>query len=422
MHELCTRIARSVEICKNRNLFANNDLWQKRTRACIETTASLVCCANTDLAWFGDIPELLGDIGDLEKMRELSLAGTDELFVGRWTCLSLMAIRPILADNADVQSSAKQTMEFLANDTGNIDALAGAQKIDKMLQKARDSLLGLRDALPDTEDLTEVKEILCGHESQISELEQINIEPDHLKWVDRGIFWIQHAIDRSFGRIISQFPGILDDVYLYYDDDIPFSKLSRDPRKLQFIWPGSTLRIMNSPALTLRNIIEGQGDADAYKELLKNLENIPFSIWQGDEMQRQLWRLEDLRDGGGLGFTVNLFFLAFDQLLSTSPSMESYSALYTGTFRAITSDWSKRKDSFGTQNILLDIAMSRLWEFGFRYPAYIVDEFLVLLGKIFEGQTGTHIDNARQQFESDETFDACGFKKRLIRVLTSGQA
>jgi hypothetical protein len=100
VHELSTRVARSVEICKNRKLFSNNDgLWRKRTRACIEATASLVCCANAKLAWFGGISKLVGDIGSFEKIRELSLAGTDELFVMRWTCLSLVAIRPILADN-----------------------------------------------------------------------------------------------------------------------------------------------------------------------------------------------------------------------------------------------------------------------------------------------------------------------------------
>jgi hypothetical protein len=59
VYELSTRVARSVQICKNRKLFATNDLWQKRTRACIEATASLVCCANAKLGWFGGISKLL---------------------------------------------------------------------------------------------------------------------------------------------------------------------------------------------------------------------------------------------------------------------------------------------------------------------------------------------------------------------------
>jgi hypothetical protein len=98
-------------------------------------------------------------------------------------------------------------------------------------------------------------------------------------------------------------------------------ELPCDPRKLQFIHPWQTLKSMCSPAWTLHNILEEQCDPDAYKELLMSLKKL-FSAgrWDGDEMERQLWRLQDLRDGGGLGFTVELFFLALSQLLSTSSS------------------------------------------------------------------------------------------------------
>jgi hypothetical protein len=428
VHELSTRVARSVEICKNHKRFADNDgLWRKRTRACIEATASLVFCANAKLAWFGGISKLLGDTGSFEKIRELSLAGTDELFVTRWTCLSLVAIRPILEDKQWVQYRARRTIEWFASadDTGNKDALAGVQKIDETLQKAGGCLFGLYDALRKTEDLTEeVKEILRGHESQISELEKINIEADRLQWVDYRIFDIQNAINDDSPHTISQFPGVLDDLNWALIPFSQFVELSRDPRKLQFMRPGQTLKSMCSPALTLRNILDGQGDADAYKELLKNLQIFRnWSGWQGDEMQRQLCRLQDLGDGGGLGFTVELFFLALSQLLSASPSNESHSALYTGTFRAITSDWSKHKHSLGTQKHLLDVAMSRRREFGAHYPAYIVDEFLLLLGNIFEGQKGPHIDKSRQQCEYFELYGPSGrFKEKVLRVLTRGQA
>jgi hypothetical protein len=431
VHELSTRVARSVEICKNRKLFANNDgLWRRRTRACIEATASLVCCANSKLAWFGDISELLGDIGSIEKIRELTLAGTDELFVTRWTCLSLVAIRAMLADNSNVQICAMQTMELFAkeDDTGNNDALETAQKIGKTVQRASDCLFPLCDALRKTEDLTEeVKEMLRGHESDISELEQINIEADRLGWADYGISDMQNAINFDFHPIISQYPGILDDFDLYYEVPISFNRLvelSRDPNKLQFIFPAQTLKGICSPALTLRNILEGQQDPDAYKELLKNLKTFNFFPgWQGNEMQRQLWRLQDLRDVGGLGLTVELFFLSLSQLLSTSRSKESHSSLYTGTFRAITSDWSKHKHSLGTQKLLLDIAVSRHWEFeAHYYPAYIVDEFLLLLGNIFKEQTGPHIDSARQQFQSFRWYGPGRFWERVLRVLTWGQA
>ena len=253
LHELGTRVARSVETCKNHKLFANNDgLWRKRTRACIEATASLVCCANAKLAWFGDISKLLGDIGSFEKIRELSSSGTDQLFVMRWTCLSLVAIRPIPENNVILQYRATGTMISFAeeDDTGNNDALASAQKIDKTLKKARECLNQLFSVLPETGDLTEeVKEILRGHESQLSELEQINVEADRLARVDYGISVIQGAINHDSHQIISQLPGLLDDFDLYNQALIPFSRLvdlSRDPRKLQFIRPGQTLKSMCS--------------------------------------------------------------------------------------------------------------------------------------------------------------------------------
>ena len=424
MHELSTRVARSVEICKNRTLFSSDDLWRKRTRACIEATASLVCCANANVAWFGGIPKLLGDIGCFEKIRELSLAGKDELFVIRWTCLSLVATQQIL-EHKSMQDCARRAICRFTRDPGNHekDTLAKAQKIDETLQKVKRHLIWLNRALPETEDLTEVVEILRDHESQISELEQINIEADSLHRVNYGIFLMQYAINDDSHEITSQIPGVLDNLDLAPFPFSRFVELSRDPRKLQFIRPKQMLQSMCSPATTLRNILEGQGDAVAYKELLKFLRRFFFqSGWQGDEMQRQLWRLQDLRDGGGLGFTVELFFLAVSQLSSASSSNASHSALYAGTFHAITSDWSKHKDSLGTQKLLLDIAMSRCREFDGQYPDYIVDKFLLLLGNIFNGQTGAHIDKARQQLESFGLYSPRGFVERVFRLLAPGQA
>ena len=426
MHEFSTRVTRTLEICKNRNLFSDKDLWRKRTRACIETTAMLVYCVDAKLTLFGDISKLLGDIGISEKIREVSLTGMDQLFSMRWTCLSLVVIRSILDDNLEVKDWAIMAMYYLelADDTGNRDALAGAQKVDETLQKAMDCLFQLYDALPDTEELTEeVKETLCGHESQIAELEQINIEADHFDRVDHWIFLTQNGINNYSHQITSQIPGVLDHLDWAPITFTRLVELYRDTRKRQFIPPRQTLKAMCSPATTLRDILKGQGDADAYKELLKNLAEFRHRTgWQGDEMQRQLWRLQDLRDGDGLGFTVELFFLALPQLLSTSPSNESHSALYTGTFRAITSDWSRHKDSLGTQKLLLDIAMSRLPEFDSVYPVYIVEVSLKLLGNIFEGQTGPHIDNAKQMFEGSQWYDPRRFRERALRILSRGQA
>jgi hypothetical protein len=127
-------------------------------------------------------------------------------------------------------------------------------------------------------------------------------------------------------------------------------------------------------------------------------------------MKRQLWRLLDLRDGGGLGFTTELFFLALRQLelelSSTSSSSELKEFYFTGTFKAITSDWKTYKNSVGTQRILLDLLCdlvigSRGTFSNFSYPSYIVDMLLKLVGKMVEGHDGSHahINDIIQELE-----------------------
>jgi hypothetical protein len=429
VYGLSSRTARFLETCKNRGLFANDDLWQRRTRACIETTASLVLCANAKLAWFGDITKLLEDIGSFENTRELSEKGMDQSFVMRWSCLSLVAIRKILEDDWDVRSNAGEAVTSLAEEdnTGNNQAQTRAQKADKTLQNARKHLHKLYDAMSKAENLTEAKEILRDHESEISELEKINIVADSLEDVDRWMFDTQSSI----AKIISQFPGIRDSLDPAFVRFSHFVEQFRDPRKVQFIRPGRTLKSLCCIVPTLRDILGGQGlgDVNAYQDMFNDLKTfVVESRWRGNELQRQLWRMQDLRDGSGFGFTVELFLLALQQLLSTSSSPESHSTLYMGTFRAITSDWSRYKDSLGTQRIFLDIVVTRGWEFDLpgRYPAFIANEFLVLLGKVFEGQAGLHIDEAVNRLSSlsPDTLHARPrkFKAKALKVITRARA
>lgn len=78
--------------------------------------------------------------------------------------------------------------------------------------------------------------------------------------------------------------------------------------------------------------------------MLKNLGAlVHVPAWQGNLLRLQLWRLQDLCDGGELGFTVELFFLALKQLLSTSA--RSKQSHLTGRS---TNTRSERNASFST--------------------------------------------------------------------------
>ncbi|KAH9029930.1 hypothetical protein EDB85DRAFT_1964511 [Lactarius pseudohatsudake] len=124
-------------------------------------------------------------------------------------------------------------------------------------------------------------------------------------------------------------------------------------------------------------------------------------------MRRQLWRLQDLRDGGGLGFTVELFFLSVRRLLSMSPLHESNSVFYVGTFKVITSHWMEGRKSLGTHRILLNIICDLIIRdrgilSDFSYPKSITNMLLDTVGDMLRGYEGPdeHIREAVREIES----------------------
>ena len=395
MHELNTRVAHLLETCKNRDLFASEELWRKRTRGCVETTVSLVRCASAELGQFGDIVQLLGDIGVDQKVRELSSKGKDQMFVMRWTCLSLVAIQPVLASDLDLYDLAGWAISSLTEDQGHTGE---NQTQTRTIKTFYNALEELSDTLVLSGNVTEAeaRKILSNNKSLISTLRDIGEQYD-----DSADWWIQvvqRGVVKATHRITCQLPGIK------FDDPATESvHLSQpnesycDHHKFQFMSPWHRLKRISEVAHTFHNIIEGQWNNVAFKEGIKDLQEV-LSLVRDDPLRRkrEVWRLQDLHEGGGLGFTVELFFLALRQLSYTSSSGQSHSALLIGTFRGITSDWRKYKKSLGTQKLLLDWVVSDngiIFDATNIYPGPIVDAFLKLLANVFEGQGGSHIDD-----------------------------
>ncbi|KAH8988585.1 hypothetical protein EDB92DRAFT_1871350, partial [Lactarius akahatsu] len=170
----------------------------------------------------------------------------------------------------------------------------------------------------------------------------------------------------------------------------------------QFVFLSQRLRLLCSYAPKLRDIIDGRGD-DVYQEVLGSLGTLwddadrrRLVLGQQHLMERQLWRLLDLRDGGGFGFSVEVFFLVLARLLSPQ---DKNTALYIKTFGAITSGWRQHKDCIGTQRVILnlicDIAICDRGIFSKpTFPTDIANELLTLFENMAEGQSGSHIDDA----------------------------
>jgi len=208
---------------------------------------------------------------------------------------------------------------------------------------------------------------------------------------------VQRDVDRTTRGIIRQLPGInFDNAETEVVNLSQLKELYRDRHKFPFIFPSHNLKTIRKVTDTFRNILEGQSVNDSLKDVFKDLQEMFKLSGRDNPLRRELWRLQDLREGGGLGFTVELFFLALRQLLSTSSSKGFHSALLIGTFQAITPDWSKYKSPLGTQRLLLEWVVSDngiIFHPTDAYPDLIVDEFLELLANVLKGQRGPHIDD-----------------------------
>ena len=414
--DLCKRVRHLLDTCKS----SSKDLSSRnRARGCVGTVASLVLCANVKPELFGVFGRLLRELGEVEKIRELSAEGSNVSFVTCWSCLYLVVVTRRGLDFASTaaQIVIRRLSRFRLEEDSkrtNIEdadgkALENSRRIDDYFETACQFCLGLEEAFrPDQEGRTkeQVREVLArDHEASISKLESAIPVADQMTGIDKFASRINGRID--YGML----PGVSLDEFKETKKRIQsgqFFNVSAGDAQVfmpQIVFLTQRLRLLCSYAPKLRDIMNGQGDNGVYQETLEDLR----ILWNPDDrphsvvnrrhlMERQLWRLLDLRDGGGFGFLVELFFLMLGQLLSMASSPDTHSALYIGTFRAITSGWRERKHSIGTQRVILnlicDIALpNRGVITNHAYPTYIIDELLVLLGNIVEGQSGSHIDD-----------------------------
>ncbi|KAF8489090.1 hypothetical protein F5888DRAFT_1809093 [Russula emetica] len=424
VYELCRRVRYFFETCKDEGNFMDTGIGRRRMRGYVETAASLVCCTGVDLGLFGEVGEVLSEVGDKEETNNPLKIRSSPSFAVRLTCLSLVAIRKMVDDNG-LQELAKFALDEIAHlqtDYGyhqdTMALMVIAQRIDDYLTRAWASVVDLRQAfeswsLNRTE--SDIKRVLDSHRESISELEHIAIEARGVQEVDWHFDLLLETMDETTHKLMQRLPGVFFDkpklarpFTISEAFDFPSVGTTRVPPQL--ISPGRQIQSLCTLGRKLRNIIEEQDNTESHEETLKSLlGSLPVSLRELNYlMKRQLWRLLDLRDGGGLGFTIELFFHVLRQLelSSTSSSSELKKNFYTGTFKAMTSDLENCKNSVGTQGILLDllcdlVIRSRGAFSNFPYPPYIVEMLLELIGKMVKGYKGfhAHIDDIIQELE-----------------------
>jgi hypothetical protein len=426
VYELCRRLRYFFETYKDEGKFVETKVGRtRRMRGYVETAASLVCCTGVQLGSFGEVGEVLSEVGDAVKI------GSSPSFAMRLTCLSLVAIRKMVDDNSlRLQELAKFALDGISHlQTGygyhqledTTALMAISQRVDDYLTRAWAHVVDLHLAfesrsLNRTE--SDIKRVLNNHKESISALERIATEVGGVEEVDWHFTLLLDTIDATTQGLIQRLPGVFFEKSkpagpIMICEVFDFPSVGNTPVPPLLIPPGRQIQSLCILGRKLRDIIEEQ-NTESHQETLNSLESlrkIPVSLHGLNYlMKRQLWRLLDLRDGGGLGFTTELFFLALRQLelelSSTSSSSELKEFYFTGTFKAITSDWKTYKNSVGTQRILLDLLCdlvigSRGTFSNFSYPSYIVDMLLKLVGKMVEGHDGSHahINDIIQELE-----------------------
>ncbi|KAH9061799.1 hypothetical protein EDB83DRAFT_2315567 [Lactarius deliciosus] len=384
-----------LDTCDHPRHFKNKDARDRRKVACIEATSSLVRIIDYRLDGIEEIGKAA-----IKMLPGRFISSPPLSFIIRWTCLSLVDIRRTLRTNS-LKASAEQAVYALARFRPDETGGEGAQRIDECLKAACECAEDLRRAFePWTQDRTreQVEQILLTHGQQISELERIKSEADGLGDVDRQISVYRDAVDNASNDIF----GHLGDYRLW--------EIYRDHMQLIYPGTGKQLQALTRLGLKLREVLDGQV-AEGYKEVLKSLKSIDndlVSLRQPNgSMKRQLWRLQDVSDGGGLGFSVEHFFLVLKQLLRRYYLDESNSVFYTGTFKMITSRWEESKESPGTHHVLLNIICDLIIPgrgifSDYPFPESVTTMLLDVVRKMLQGYTGPdeHIRDAVREIES----------------------
>jgi hypothetical protein len=280
-----------------------------------------------------------------------------------------------------------------------------AQRIDNLLTEACDRLGALYwNVSEDALTKENVKQNVKRSETLISRLGDIEVEAERFRQLDERLDKIQSFIGTK-ATVIRQLPGVVlsqSQVYTPADGTsvgiVAAASWFRDRAKCPFVLPRQALLLLCSCVSFFQYVLEEQ-DQPIPAEFQKILGYMGIFTEAATErkmgrlLQRQLWRLQDIRDGRGLGFVIELFFLAVKGLLTNSSCLNNSPLLFIGTFRAITSKYKESMRSSGTEKILLDLAASESGILAeFEFPTDITDEFIAFLGRYFEGATGAHID------------------------------
>ncbi|KAI0263245.1 hypothetical protein BC834DRAFT_1042990 [Gloeopeniophorella convolvens] len=422
---LGSRITRLFKTCTDPGILPTEEERRKRARACVDAALSLVLSMEDhNWDWFAE-PEIVAQtltyLGDVERIRAPPPIGFDSIFAVRWTCLSIISVHKML-QTSSVPDAAQRVITSLALVRGergaNTDdaAVKTAGIIDQCFKSGWESADILDRELNREVEADKVEElfeeIVTGNKKvDVAELEYTwNI----LGWAqdtDESIISLVRTMVHATSGILNHFPGVvlpwLPDRRRQPDKGVRAIPTHLMP---QFIPPRLLTQRLWICTWALRNIAQaGWGNSSFQMKTLGELSapelHVPEIRALMSEtpapMKTQLWRLQDLRDGG-LVYMLELLIAAIRA--SKAASHHSSREQFLGTFDNVTSEWERHQHAQGTQRLLVNLLRQVLPENNDapsdELPPYIIDHFLSFIGKVLAGKKGSHVNDAKSLIEA----------------------
>ncbi|KAI0278663.1 hypothetical protein BC826DRAFT_1083682 [Russula brevipes] len=373
LSRLNVRMARLLRTCTDPGAFPDELERERRARACIGASLSLVLSIRN------------------AQLREAPTTKLDSTSGVRWTCMSMIVVCKMF-QTFDVRVAAERVINSLAEVRGEREG----SKDDKAAKTAR----------PRRVPRTSWVSANSLHQELIRDVEPDKIE-DRLRKIVRekkdrittlddtwNVFGWAEETDKAIVRLVQTLREATEGT-----DPIPSHLMP------QFIPPRLLVQRLWLCVSALRRISKTGWGASIYApKRLADLSAPELSMpkmrkFMDDTrapMQTQLLRLQDLRDGG-LVYTLELFI---ESIKSSSKAIldDSSRELYGATFLAITRKWKENRHAVWTERLLVDLLRRVLPANNDppsdQVPEYIIDRFLTFLADVLKGKEGSHVQNA----------------------------
>jgi hypothetical protein len=417
IRDLSGRITRLLKTCTDPGVLPTEEARRKRARGCVDASLSFILSVDNEWEWFAE-PEIMSQaltyLGGVERIREPSTPGFDPYFTVRWTCMSMIAVRKML-NTSMVHNAARRVVICLAevrgDDSGNEDEMAARTTgiIDRHLRTGWASGNALHESLRRDVEADKMeesfREIMTNHQLDIRDLGEAWNSLGWAENADEAIIDLVQTMIHTTGGVLSYLPSAV----LAWPQDsrrAPDKGMRAAPPHLipQFIPPRFLTQRLWLCVCALRAISAADWGASPYHpEALGDLSAPEMDMPEirrvfdmtPTPMKVQLWRVQDLREGGFV-FMLELFLSA---VLASKVSLHHSSRpLFVGTFRSLTSDWKEHRDRQATQRLLVRLLQRVLQSTpdspSDEVPAYIVDEFLTFIGGVLAEKKGSHVAEA----------------------------